>query len=322
MSGLLELVVLTATILSALTWAGVAARAPRRRVAPQVTAPARAARARLWLYAPLWVPAVLVAASMTPGLSGAVMGVGDHCMTHGGHHHHLCVLHPPHASNLPWIPYAVAAAWLPLLVAFALAARAGAARLGAARALVRSSRPSALGDDVRLLEQREPIALTVGLLEPAVLLSRGLLDAVSPQGLEVILAHERAHVRRRDTAWAFVDALAASILPRSARVALLDEITLAQEQACDAAAAAERGREPVVSALMEVARLRLAAPAFGMSAGASSLEARVLHLLDAPRPSRWWPAGPAAAVATLAALGAGPLHSLIEHAVSFLLHLR
>lgn len=319
MIGLLEVVGLAAALLTGLAWAGAVFLAPTQLPAKLAPAP-RAARARLWLYAPLWLPTLLVGASVLPGLLGTMLGLGDHCAVHDGHHHHLCVLHPPHISNHPLVWSVAAAVLLPMFVALARAAWSGVEQFQLARALVRSSRASSLGPDVRLLDRDEPIALTVGFLRPVILLSQGLLDVVSPATLDVILAHERAHVRRRDTAWALLDTLVAALVPRVVRAGLLRELALSREQACDLWAAERAGRLRVAQALTRVARLGLSQPAVGMSVAASSLEARVLHLLEPPAASRWWPVAPVALLLVLAVLGAGPVHTMIERLVTLLLH--
>lgn len=319
MIGLLEVVVLSAVAVGAAVWILVVLVAPRSRPRPAPPGPL-AARARLLLYAPLWVPALVVVASIAPKLFGALFGLGDHCAAHAGHHHHLCLLHPPHAANHPLLWLIIAAVLVPALVAVGRTALTHLRDGRLAAALVRSSRPSTFGPDVRLLDQREPIALTVGVLRPTVLLSTGLIAAVSAQALPIIIAHERAHVRRRDTAWALVDSLAGAMLPAKVRRRLLRDVALAREQACDLAAARDEGSLRVAASLTEVARLGLGQPAFGMSAGAASLEARVVHLLDPPSVPRWWPAAPLACVVAVAVLGGGPLHDLLERVLALLLH--
>ena len=319
MIGLLEVVALAAALLTTVAWAGAVLMAPTQLPVKLALAP-RAVRARLWLYAPLWLPTLLVSASVLPGLLGTALGLGDHCAAHDGHHHHLCLLHPPHVSNHPLAWSVAAAVLLPLCVVLGRAAWSGVLQCQLARALVRSSRASSLGPDVRLLDREEPIALTVGFLRPIILLSQGLLDVVSPATLDVILAHERAHVRRRDTAWALLDSLVAALVPRGVRAGLLRELALSREQACDLWAAERAGKLRVAQALTSVARLGLSQPAVGMSVAASSLEARVLHLLEPPAASRWWPVAPLALVLGVAALGAGPVHTMIERVVTLLLH--
>ena len=49
-----------------------------------------------------------------------------------------------------------------------------------------------------LIETPERLACCVGLLRPRVLVSRGLLDALAPAELRVVVAHERAHAVRLD----------------------------------------------------------------------------------------------------------------------------
>jgi Zn-dependent protease with chaperone function len=261
-------------------------------------------------------------AALLPGLFGAWSEHGDHCLAHGhGHHHHLCLLHPPHATGhwLTWVaPLLVAVPAAVVLLRWMWRGR-GQRRL--ARTLVATSRPSQLGADLRLLDRAEPLALTVGVRSPTILLSTGLLERVSARALEVVLAHERAHVARGDTRLARVDRLAAALLPRAVARPLLDQITLAREQACDAAAV-ERVGDPVTvaRALTEIARLGLRAPATGVSVASGALEARVLHLLEPPSPTRQAWLVPSSVFVALVIAGAGPVHGAVEHLITFVLH--
>jgi Zn-dependent protease with chaperone function len=326
MSGLHEIASLAGVLLVAITWLVVSLLAPRSRFLPSGRAgsPARRAfAARAWLYAVLWVPPVVLLASFMPGLFGMVIEQGDHCLTHGydHHHHHLCFLHPPHATGHPlsW----AAPLGLALVVAIVLlrCAWRGRSQQRLARALVATSRASQLGDGVRLLDCREPMAVTVGVRAPVILLSTGLIELASARTLEVVLAHEHAHVRRGDTRHARLDRFAAALLPRSVAAPLLEQITLAREQACDAAAVEQIG-DPVevARALTEVARLGLCVPATGVSMGSGALEARVLHLLEPPAPTRHGWVSPALLFCALIVAGAGPVHGAIEHLITFLLH--
>jgi Zn-dependent protease with chaperone function len=322
MSGLYEIAILAGVLLVAITWLSVSLLAPRGT--SRTGSPAhRAFVARAWLYAVLWVPPVVLLASFLPGLFGLVIEQGDHCFTHGSdhHHHHLCLLHPPHATGHPlgW----AAPLGLALMVAVVLVRCVwrGRVQRRLARALVASSRPSRLGGDVRLLDCPEPLAVTVGIRTPTILLSTGLIEFASKPTLEVVLAHERAHVRRGDMWLARLDRLAAALLPRSVAAPLLEQITLAREQACDAAAVEQIG-DPVevARALTEVARLGLCVPATGVSMASGALEARVLHLLEPPAPTRHGWATPVLLIVALVVAGAGPVHGGIEHLITFLLH--
>ena len=318
--GLLEVTLVVGTLLAVLTWVGVVFLAPSRAMGSSSPA-RRLIMSRLWLYAPLWVPLLILAAALIPGIVGVILDQSDHCLLADGHHHHLCLIHPPHAANH-------LASWLlpltlivPVALIFSRCGVRAWREWRLTQALVASSRPSSLGQDVRLLDQPEPVALTVGWRRPTILLSIGLFDSVSPATLRVVLAHERAHITRADTWFALCDKFPAALLPSAVWHPLVREIALAREQACDAIAARrEGGPLTVAAALTEVARLGMAAPAYGISVVSSPLEARVTHLLHPPQESRRWMLMPFACVTVLLAAGLWPVHSLVEPLVSLLLH--
>ena len=314
---LLELIALMGTVLGVAAWLAVSAGArwwPGRDGSPAH----RERTARTWLYAPLWLPLVVLAAA---GVARAVAFGADHCLSHTAHHHHLCFLHRPvgHGHAVAWS--IAIAAFAPSVLVLASWLRGAANELRAVRSLVRSSRGSGLGDDVRVLDRPEPIALTVGWFAPTILVSRGLLDAASPSTMDAVIAHERAHVRRRHTMHAFADRWVASLLPRRVGQHLVDVLTLAREQRCDADAAQAVGsRVAVARALTEVARLNRDAPRVGASIDGGDLAARVRALL-APEP-RDTPTTvlPTLAVAAAAFAGCGPAFVWFEHVVTRILH--
>lgn len=322
MIGLVEGAVLALTFLAAAALLAVVACSPWATPGTRGTPAWRAATARAWLYAPLWLPVVLLACALIPHLVGGFGAGGDHCAAHlSDHQHHLCLIHPPHASQhaLSWaLPLSLA---LSALGAIGYSARKRLAEWRLSRSLVAISRPSSYGDDVRLLDQDAALALTIGWRRPTALLSTGLIAALSPAALAVVVAHERAHIARRDTWFALFDRFAASLLPRRTAARLLDRITVAREQACDEAAARGAGGAlAVASALTRVARLGMAVPEAGVSVASGPLEARIQHLL-APQPpsARPW-LGLAAALLGIALLGAGPVHTVAEHLITYLLH--
>ncbi|OPH53314.1 hypothetical protein BC351_05400 [Paenibacillus ferrarius] len=55
-------------------------------------------------------------------------------------------------------------------------------------------RPNALS----MISYQAPIAMTVGLWKPRILLSTGLLDMLEPNELKAVIEHEKCHVRYRD----------------------------------------------------------------------------------------------------------------------------
>jgi Zn-dependent protease with chaperone function len=316
MSGLLEVSILAGVLIAAITWVVVSLFAPRSGARARSPFGLRA-----WLYALLWVPPMVLLASFAPGVVAGWIEQGDHCLTHGGHHHHLCLLHPPHATGHPltWVlPLALA---IPTAFVLLRCAWRGRCQRRLARLLVETSRPSEFGANVRLLDRDEPLALTVQARTPTILLSTGLVDIVSAQTLDVVLAHERAHVARGDLRLARFDRAMAALLPRTVATGLLDQLVLAREIACDAAAVQRIGNPVAVArALVEVARLGMCAPATGVSIVSGALEARILHLLAPPAVDRRPWLVPVVLLAALLIAGAVPVHRIVEHLVTFLLH--
>lgn len=253
-------------------------------------------------------------------LSPAVLALAwpslDHCVHHDDGHLHLCFAHGPRAVEL-------GLAWLLLggvlgPASFALA-RSGA-RIRHGRRLLAALRRGArsLGS-ARIIDADAPIALTAGLLRPRVYVSTGLLDHLDEPARRAVLAHEAAHVRRRDPLTKLFGELAAALHLPAARTMLLSDLSLACEEACDEAAALAVGdRTIVAAALVRLARLverfPLAPVALVARFGDDSIAARVHALLAPPRPMPRLPSGSgiAAVLVVAAATCAGPIHHLTE----------
>ncbi|MFO0690236.1 MAG: M56 family metallopeptidase [Myxococcota bacterium] len=277
-------------------------------------------RARLaWLVAtaPVTLPSSLVLVCALPGLVGALLGVGDHCTAHGDHPH-FCLIHATVAMS------PVVGATLALFAAIVLRAlRCGAAGIRSGlretRWLARR-RIRALAPGVHLIDAPEPLALTHGLGSPEIWISQGLHAALDEKERAVVLAHERAHARRRDSARQLIARVAATLHRSALRDMLLRELRLATEQICDASAAREVG-DPlrVAHTLLRVERLMRGSrpPALHGAAALvdTSLPARVEALLALPEPPhrarRRVPAG--WLLLATALLLASPLHHLAEH---------
>jgi Zn-dependent protease with chaperone function len=319
--GLIETAAAFAAVAFVLSWAFVSAFG--RRVGGAASPGHRSVRAALWLYAPVWVPLIATAAALGAGLPATLLFGADHCAAHSSHHHHLCILHPPHASGLWAVATLSVTAAVPAVALFFRALAHVRRDEAIALSLSELSATSALGTDVRVLETDSPLAFTVGLRRPQVLVSVGMLNRASPDALKTVIAHERAHARRRDTLRAALDRAVATILPAASRHNLVREADLAREQLCDAEAARVMGGRPVVArALAEVISLGMGAPASGVSVGGSGtdLEQRVIALLYPGSASLRWLVRYCGVVAALVLIAAGPLHSVFEHALSSLLH--
>jgi Zn-dependent protease with chaperone function len=291
----------------------------RRRLARAHPA-ARARAAWLAAVAPAALPALLVALCFLPGLLGAAGLVHDHC-THHPDHPHLCLIHATAALTPVRIALLAAAGLLAVGAVLPDVRRLGRERRWLA-ALPR--RVAAPGSDFEIVECETPLSFAAGLWRPRVHIAAGVVRALPERQLAAVLAHERAHARRRDP----LLRLTARVLSRAhlpaVRRALLADLALNSEQACDAEAGCHVGdRLAVAEAILAVERLLAGAadPApVGLSGfGGSSVAERVHGLLapDVRRPPhRSWllAAGPALLAALLLMNG---LHNATEDLLAF-----
>ncbi|MFC5450492.1 M56 family metallopeptidase [Paenibacillus aestuarii] len=54
------------------------------------------------------------------------------------------------------------------------------------------------GHELIVIRERTPVALTLGVLRPQIVLSTGLIDMLDPSELEAVMEHERFHLMQRD----------------------------------------------------------------------------------------------------------------------------
>ena len=138
-------------------------------------------------------------------------------------------------------------------------------------------------------------------------MSAGLAARTDARSLETVLAHERAHVARRDPLRRLVAALALALhLPGVARQ-LGRALRAAEEASADADAArvlGDRGR--VAEALVRFARMRRAAP-LAVGFHGDALEERVREVLAPERGNE----GPCAGAVLAGAAGAVALALLV-----------
>jgi beta-lactamase regulating signal transducer with metallopeptidase domain len=160
--------------------------------------------------------------------------------------------------------------------------------------LARLSEQLRLTKPVRLLEStlvRAPA--TVGWLRPAVLLPASALTGLTPRQLELILAHELAHVRRHDYLVNLFQVAAETLLFYHPAVWWVSrQVRIEREHACDDLAVAVCG-DPVAyaRALTMVERLRRETPLLAVAAGGGNLSGRIRRLVeDSQGPRRPSPA--------------------------------
>ena len=148
------------------------------------------------------------------------------------------------------------------------------------------------------------VPTVVGWLRPAILLPVGALAGLSAQQLELILAHELAHVRRHDYLVNLLQSAAETLLFYHPAVWWVSErMRVEREHCCDDVAVAACGSAVrYARALVELEGLCSDAPAFAMAANGGSLLDRVARLVGrAPEPSR--AARGLAALVAVAAIG-------------------
>jgi Zn-dependent protease with chaperone function len=115
-------------------------------------------------------------------------------------------------------------------------------------------------DSSRLLviEGKSPVLALAGVLHPRLVVSRGVMDALSRDQLDTALSHEQAHRVSRDNFKRFLLMLAPEMLPFFRGFAALDRewMRLSEWAADDFAAAADANRSLLLaSALVRIARI-------------------------------------------------------------------
>lgn len=306
-----------ATSLSlAVSWSGLQRRFAHRH--PE-------ARARVALQAaiaPVVVPIALVALCLAPGLLGWLGLHADHCVQHPAHPH-LCLVHPAAMLTAPTALLLALGVTLALLGGALLQVVRDAARGQRSLRRLRTAASRCLAPGVHLVESDRAFSLTAGLGQSEIFLSTALAEALAPEHLAAVVAHEQAHVRSRDG----LKTLAARVLSwphfPAVRRAILAELELAMEQACDEHAGGRVGDRLVVAeAILAAERLLAATPTRSplLAFGGSSVPDRVRGLLAEPVDDRRLPGGwVAGALLGAFLLLADPLHHTTEHVLGLLL---
>jgi beta-lactamase regulating signal transducer with metallopeptidase domain len=271
---------------------------------------------------PLASCAALALSALLPSLASLFSPSLDHCAAHDDHHAHLCFVHPPThslgAGVLLFLVFVGSLAFFRVGLG-ALRLRRG---LGRVRALARTGeRRDDLG--VIVLESPGLVCLAAGLLRPRVLVSRRFFSDLSEGERAVVLAHEHAHVRRRDALVSILARFFAALHLPPVAAWITRELSIAAEEACDDEAGLAVGdRLRVAETILRVERsweidqvLGGAAHAFGAQA-----ERRIESLLAPPKTRGSFRvaivAGLVAAALVLAS--SGELHHLTETVLSVL----
>lgn len=149
--------------------------------------------------------------------------------------------------------------------------------------------------------------VTAGVLRPWILLPVSALTSLSPEQIEVVLAHELAHIRRADYLWNLLQTMVETLFFFHPAVWWISRRVREERELCCDDVAIESCHDPAVyaAALLRLeeerqSRLRLAMALDGHQSRAG-LRARILRILDdEERPNRVRPI-------SLAAVAAGAL---------------
>lgn len=279
-----------------------------------------AAQARLLLGIAV-LPALACAAVMTAALAPTFGWILDHCTTSLDPHTHPHICADHQGSTLPAVTLVALGASLLGRVATAgvRVMRGAVSALLTRRGLEQLSLD---GDEhqVRVLPFEAPQAFIVGVLWPTLFVTRGLLSARHQDHLAPALAHERAHLRRRDPLRRLLAMLALGFHLPGIASWLERRLACAHEMAADAAAAHEvRSPERVARALVRLTRARSEAHEAALAFAGSDLQARVTTLLDR-RPRRDQP-GPLVLLGAVAVLFGviGARADAVHHGVEIVL---
>jgi len=181
---------------------------------------------------------------------------------------HLCPVHP--GNSLALLPIAIAA----LLVL-------APGRIRALREVL--AQPIGHGGAPVVTDLPAPTAILVGWLRPTLAIDRRLWTGLDPDHRRAILAHEDAHLGRRDPLVLHVLRLLCVLAPRRSGARLIKAWLHRAETTADAVAARHLG-DPLLlaSALLRCARLGARAPVPALSWTGGDLSDRVHRLMGSP----------------------------------------
>jgi HEAT repeat protein/beta-lactamase regulating signal transducer with metallopeptidase domain len=135
---------------------------------------------------------------------------------------------------------------------------------------------------------RLEVPMVIGWLRPVVLVPTSTLSGLTPTQLESVLAHELAHIRRRDYLVNLLQSTVETLLffhPAIWRVS--EQIRVERENCCDDLAVAVCGDAYLYAcALTRIEELRASSSRLTLAIGGGSISARVRRLLALPSPAK------------------------------------
>lgn len=132
------------------------------------------------------------------------------------------------------------------------------------------------------------VPTVIGWLRPVILVPASALTGLTPEGLEALLAHELAHIKRHDYLVNLLQTVVETLLFYHPAVWWVsNQIRMEREHACDDLAVAACGDVLTYArALADLEELRArAVPQFALAASGGSLAERIRRLIEKPAPS-------------------------------------
>jgi Zn-dependent protease with chaperone function len=110
--------------------------------------------------------------------------------------------------------------------------------------------------NLRRITSDQPLAFSAGLWSPQIYISSSLEHKLNKRQQRVVIAHERAHIRRHDSFRYWLGGTLSFLHLPATRRLLLSDLTLAAEQACDKAASSFVGNSfDVAETILKMERL-------------------------------------------------------------------
>lgn len=217
----------------------------------------------------------------------------------------LGIEHDP--ARVPWVEAGLASTFLAI----------ASVRLRRCRARYRSLSPDDAGDDVELIDGEQPLAYTLPGRCGRIVVSSGMLRALSDDEQRVLFSHERSHLHRRHDLFLYAVDLGVAIVPPLAPMSRF--VRFATERWADEDAARTVGdRRLVARAVARAAIAQNSVVQPGLALAGLGVRSRVEQLLEDPtEPSKLrgallLTAGLTATVAASASLQVHHLAMVIE----------
>jgi Zn-dependent protease with chaperone function len=241
----------------------------------------------IWLLSPIFIAVVLSLSGMLFSEMESHEMATEHCTSHNNSMAHLCWFEPAvHLSDYLWI---AGMNIMALVIVFNV-------YKGIHLMLKQWRFQSTLhavseqqDNNIFRIASEHFFVFSSGLFLPQAFISSQLLEQLSVEELEVVLAHEQAHCRRRDVLRRLLLGFAGLFHLPATRQHLLSSLELAHEQICDNAAVQKvANRFLVAETIIKVTRqLQLLTPHSKMgitSFDGSHIDIRIQQLLEPPRP--------------------------------------